>query len=87
MFDFDSFGSGLVTFESVTLVDVEEDAIVWLYRDGALVSTIIVQEAGNHQVAVRPVDGAPAADLMVVQLFGSGAVDDVGYSEVVSLVG
>ncbi len=87
VFDFDSFGSGLVTFESVTLVDVEEDAIVWLYRDGVLVSTVIVQEAGDHQVAVRDVEGAPAADLMIVQLFGSGAVDDVGYSEVISLVG
>lgn len=86
-FDFHGFGGGLVTFESITLVDVEEDALVWLYRDGALVSTVVVQQAGDHQVAVRDVEGAPVADLMVVQFFGSGAVDDVGYSEVVSLVG
>ncbi len=85
-FDFDGFGSGEVTFESITLIDVEEDATVWLYRDGALVSTVIVQEAGDHQVVVRDVVGAPVADLMVVQFFGSGGIDDVGYSEVVSLV-
>ena len=86
VFDFRNFGAGLVTVGSVTLVDVEEDAFVWLYRDGALVATITLDDVIDGQTAIRPVPGAPAADFMVVKLQGSGAVDDIGYSEIVTLV-
>lgn len=86
VFDFRGFGTGLVTVERVTLVDVEEDAFVWLYRDGALVATVTLDDVLDGQTAIRAVPGAPAADMMVVKLQGSGAVDDIGYSEIISLV-
>lgn len=85
--DFRNFGEGTVTITDVTLVDVEEDAYVWIYRDGNLVAEIRLEEAGDGMVAQRllptPVDG----DIMVVKLNGSGAIDDIGYSETVTLVG
>jgi len=85
--DFRNFGEGTVTITDVTLVDVEEDAYVWIYRDGNLIAEVRLEEAGDGMVAQRllpvPVDG----DIMVVKLNGSGAIDDIGYSETVSLVG
>lgn len=85
--DFENFGEGLVTITDVTLVDVEEDAYVWLYRDGNLVGEVRLEEAGDGMVAQRFLPSPVQADLMVVKLNGSGAVDDIGYSETVSLVG
>jgi hypothetical protein len=87
IFDFRDFGSGTVNVSDVTLVDVEEDAFVWLYRDGQLIAEVALQEAGDGNVEIRPVPGTPAADIMIVKFQGSGAVDNVGYSEVVTLVG
>jgi len=85
--DFENFGEGLVTITDVTLVDVEEDAYVWLYRDGNLVGEVRLEEAGDGMVAQRFLPFPVEADLMVVKLNGSGAVDDIGYSETVQLVG
>ncbi len=85
--DFRNFGEGVVTITDVTLVDVEEDAFVWIYRNGNLVAEVQLTLAGDGMAAKRllptPVDG----DIMVVKLNGSGAIDDIGYSETVSLVG
>ncbi len=86
--DFEDFGdTGLVTVTDVTLVDVEEDAFVWLYRDGNLVAEVQLTLAGDGMVAQRFLPSPVEADLMVVKLNGSGAVDDIGYSETVQLVG
>lgn len=85
--DFENFGEGLVTITDVTLVDVEEDAYVWLYRDGLLVGEVALQEAGDGMVVQRFLPVPVEADLMVVKLNGSGAIDDIGYSETVKLVG
>lgn len=85
--DFRNFGEGTVTITDVTLVDVEEDAYVWIYRDGLLVAEVRLEEAGDGMVAQRFLPTPVQADLMVVKLNGSGAVDDIGYSETVQLVG
>jgi len=87
IFDFRNFGTGTVTVSDVTLIDVEEDAFVWLYRDGVLVGEVALADVGDGQVANRPVPGSPQVDIMVVKFQGSGAVDNIGYSETISLVG
>jgi hypothetical protein len=48
--------------------------------------TVTFDDVIDGETAIRPVLGTPAADFMVVKLEGSGAVDDIGYGEIIRLV-
>ncbi len=87
VFDFRGFGTGLVRVGEVTLIDVENDAFVWLYRDSNLVGQITLRDAADGETVKHAFPGAPEADIMVVSINSSGAVDDIGYTESVDLVG
>lgn len=85
-FDFSGWADGVVTVESITVLDVEfaeaeGDATVNVYSGGftTLLATIALPDTGNGGMAVVPINVA-GADSMIVDLNGSGAIDNIEIS-------
>lgn len=85
-FDFSGWADGLVTVESITVLDVEfgeheGDATVKVYSGGftTLLATVPLPDTGDGGMAVVPINVSDA-DSMIVDLNGSGAIDNIGIS-------
>ena len=91
-FDFSSWGSGLVTVESIDVLDVEgeeDGGLVSLYRGGAggdLIASFPIPTLGDNTVATITIETSDV-DYMEVLLNGSGAIDNISISPIQSSVG
>lgn len=81
-FDFSAYASGTVTVESVDIGDVEfaegeVGAEVRLYGPGpALITTVALPNTGDNNIETLGI-GVDGVEMMVVQLNGSGAIDNL----------
>ena len=76
-FDFSNFGQGKVNVESLIVADVDEaTGEIKVYRDGALVKTVPFPPTGDHMYEEVRV-GIENIDLLIVDLNGSGMIDNV----------
>jgi hypothetical protein len=83
-FDFSGLGSGKVHVASITVLDVEEEqgetpATVKLYSGATLLATIAIGHIGDGLYKIIPIN-VGGADRMVVDLQGSGAIDNIELS-------
>ena len=84
-FDFSSVGP--VVIDSITQVDTETDReipLVEFFDDtNSLITTRRLQQPGNNGVATTEIVGVYNVTRMVINLFGSGAIDNVCFTEMV----
>lgn len=84
LFNYSNWGSGTVTVNSLTAVDVEEDqhegdAMMQFFSggiEGTLLGTVDIPHTGDHGRVDLPVN-VSGVDTMLVTLNGSGAIDNV----------
>jgi len=84
-FDFSAIGPVVVT--RITQVDTETDReapeVDFYNASNDLVSAVTLQQPGNNGVAVNSIMGAVDVTRMVIQLHGSGAIDEICFFEFV----
>lgn len=82
-FDFSDFRNGIVSVESIDLLDSEEGGTIQLYNGGAagiLLATVPLPTPGDGSIATVSIDQG-LVDFMRINLTGSGAVDNLVLGE------